>query len=163
MSDTSTPFNCSPREHRVCLAAALKAADRICKNSGVRLTPLRRRVLELVWSNHRPVGAYELLEQLRQEGNAAPPTVYRTLDFLQAQGLVHRLASLNAFIGCSHPDRPHRAQFLICRNCRNLAELADAALTAAVAAAAFKADFLVEQQTVELLGLCDSCRREMQS
>ncbi|PLX82451.1 MAG: Fur family transcriptional regulator [Desulfuromonas sp.] len=156
----SASFACKRDDHEHCIASALATAERLCAERGVRLTRLRRKVLELVWSNHRPVGAYELLEQLKSCGPAAPPTVYRALDFLQTQGLVHRLASLNAFIGCSHPQAEHTAQFLICRRCRNLAELADDGLSNAVAASARTVGFQAEEQMVEIVGLCEPCRRK---
>ena len=91
---------------------------RCARERGVRLTPLRRRVLELVWGSHRAVKAYDLLAALGDAvGAAKPPTVYRALEFLMAQGLVHRIDSLNAFVGCPQPDHRHSAQFLICGGC----------------------------------------------
>ena len=94
------------------------------RQKGVRFTPLRRRVLELVWSSHKPVGAYALLDQLRNEDlGSAPPTVYRALDFLIENGLIHRIERMNAFVGCSHPGEAHRGFFLICGDCGNAEEL----------------------------------------
>jgi zinc transport system ATP-binding protein len=105
--------------------SALAEADALCTRQGLRLTALRRRVLELVWQSHKPLGAYDILAVLsEQDGRrAAPPTVYRALDFLLENGLVHRIASLNAFIGCSHPEHAHQGQFLICRECHVAIEL----------------------------------------
>ena len=100
------------------------AAEKLCAAKGLRFTPLRRRVLELVWSGHKPVGAYALLDQLRDEDlGSAPPTVYRALDFLIEHGLIHRIERMNAFIGCSHPGEAHRGFFLICGECGNAEEL----------------------------------------
>src|SRR5690606_29397539 len=100
-------------DHRRCIADALDAAERVCAGRGARLTELRRRVLELVWQSHRPVGAYPLLAALGRDGHApAPPTVYRALDFLQAQGLVHRIESRNAYVGCPHPETDHTGQLM---------------------------------------------------
>ena len=105
-------------DHRHCLKDALDRAAALCRDRGVRLTPIRRRVLELVWSGHRPLGAYDILDALQAERRgAAPPTVYRALDFLREQGLVHRIESRNSFVGCPDPDTPHGGQFLICRTC----------------------------------------------
>ncbi|MDO6806861.1 transcriptional repressor, partial [Wenyingzhuangia sp. 1_MG-2023] len=76
------------------------------------------RVLELIWQSHKPVGAYELLPALANDGfNSAPPTVYRALDFLLDLGLVHRLHSLNAYVGCNHPGANHPVCFFICEHC----------------------------------------------
>ena len=98
----------------------MAAAERLCSERGLRFTPLRRRVLELVWSSHKPVGAYALLDALRNEAlGSAPPTVYRALDFLIEQGFIHRIERMNAFVGCSHPGEAHRGFFLICGACGN--------------------------------------------
>ncbi len=103
----------------------MSEADALCARQGLRLTALRRRVLELVWQSHKPLGAYDILAVLsEQDGRrAAPPTVYRALDFLLENGLVHRISSLNAFIGCNHPEHAHQGQFLICRECHAAIEL----------------------------------------
>ena len=96
-------------DHDHCIETALGDAESVCIERGVRLTVLRKRVLEIVWQSHRPLGAYAILDVLAADGRrAAPPTVYRALDFLQENGLVHRIASMNAFVGCPMPDRRHR-------------------------------------------------------
>ena len=150
----------TPHDHAHCVSSALAEADTLCERSGVRLTALRKRVLELVWQSHKPLGAYDILAELSaQDGRrAAPPTVYRALDFLLENGLVHRIASLNAFIGCSHPARPHQGQFLICRNCHTAIELQQPSISEASDSAAGQVRFQVEAQTVEVVGLCAPCR-----
>lgn len=149
----------APRhDHGACVAQALETAELLCREQGVRLTALRRRVLELVWSNHEPTKAYQLLDALQQErSQAAPPTVYRALDFLLETGLVHRLESCNAFVGCTAPGRSHVGQFLICARCQRVAELADPAVTEALERSARAAGFGITAQVVELQGLCDDC------
>ncbi|MBA1274792.1 zinc uptake transcriptional repressor Zur [Stutzerimonas azotifigens] len=157
---TSPPLACTPHDHDHCVSHALAEADHLCARQGVRLTALRRRVLELVWQSHKPLGAYDILAVLSEADGrrAAPPTVYRALDFLLENGLVHRIASLNAFVGCSHPQNPHQGQFLICRNCHAAIELEKATVADAINAAAATVDFTVEGQTVEVVGLCAACR-----
>ncbi len=146
-------------DHGHCVDKALEKAVQLCRRQGARLTPLRRRVLELVWSGHRPLGAYELLEALRREKrNAAPPTVYRALDFLLDLGLVHRIEHLNAFIGCSGPDTPHAGQFLVCRSCGLAAEINDSRIDDAILAGARAAGFAVGRPTIEVEGLCPNCK-----
>lgn len=153
------PFKKEKHDHRRCVTTALDRAAKVCAAKGARLTALRRRVLELVWQTHRPVGAYDILAVLgRKRETVAPPTVYRALEFLQAQGLVHRIESLNAFIGCERPNEPHSGQFLICRVCGRAAELADGRIEAAVRRGLAEADFALERPTVEALGLCPDCR-----
>jgi Fur family zinc uptake transcriptional regulator len=152
-------FIATDHDHGRCVRRALRTAERLCRERGRRLTVLRRKVLELVWANHRPVGAYALLETMRDEtGRVAPATVYRALEFLREQGLVHRLASLNAFIGCAFPGIPHTGQFLICAACRELAELDDHKVTAALRESATSSGFAISHSTVEVLGLCPHCR-----
>lgn len=116
-------------------------------------------MLELVWNSHQPVGAYDILNQLGQGGkNAAPPTVYRALDFLLEAGLVHRLDSLSAFVGCPDPTHPHSGQFLICRECRSVAEFDDQDIQQLVTNRAKALGFVSEQLMLEIEGLCRSCR-----
>ncbi|EWC42372.1 transcriptional repressor [Pseudomonas stutzeri] len=157
---SKTPLACTPHDHDHCVSHALAEADSLCTRQGVRLTALRKRVLELVWQSHKPLGAYDILAVLsEQDGRrAAPPTVYRALDFLLENGLVHRIASLNAFIGCNHPEHPHQGQFLICRHCHTAIELEQPAIAEAIVAAAGSVGFTVEGQTVEVVGLCATCR-----
>ncbi len=135
-------------------------AETLCAAHSARLTDLRRAVLELVWRGHEPVGAYALLDALKQSHpNAAPPTIYRALEFLAGHGLIHRIESRNAYIGCDHPERPHAGQFLICAKCSNAAEIDDPSVTRALSKSASGFGFAVTRQTVELSGLCPSCRR----
>lgn len=146
-------------DHAHCIAAALDQAEHQCRAQGARLTSQRRRVLEIVWTSHAPIGAYAILEQLAGEGSKpAPMTVYRALDFLQAQGLVHKVAGLNAFVGCSQPGATHDGQFLICRECGAVAEIHDATLDRAVAACAVAAGFKLTQGRIELEGVCTHCQ-----
>ncbi|MFC6476279.1 zinc uptake transcriptional repressor Zur [Pseudomonas asuensis] len=157
---TSIPLASRPHDHSHCVAQALGEAESLCTQSGVRLTDLRRRVLELVWQSHKPLGAYDILAVLsEQDGRrAAPPTVYRALDFLLENGLVHRIASLNAFVGCNHPGHAHQGQFLICRGCHVAIELEQASIQDAIQAGAGSVGFQVEGQTVEVVGLCSACQ-----
>ncbi|MNF39391.1 Zinc uptake regulation protein [compost metagenome] len=157
---TQPPLASRPHDHSRCVSHALAEAESICTRQGLRLTALRKRVLELVWQSHKPLGAYDILAVLsEQDGRrAAPPTVYRALDFLLENGLVHRIASLNAFVGCSHPTHIHQGQFLICRNCHAAIELEHAEISAAIVSGAQSVGFVVEGQTVEVLGLCAGCQ-----
>ena len=146
-------------DHAACVADALVQAEALCQSRGLKLTVLRRAVLELVWGSHRPVGAYDILEELsKQRGRVAPPTVYRTLDFLLANGLVHRIESLNAFVGCSAgPDQPHNSSFLICTDCGRAAELDDGRIEAALDAAFQESGFRPTRHTIEVAGCCADC------
>lgn len=138
---------------------ALETAAKLCAARGVRFTPQRRRVLELVCRARRPIGAYELLEQLRGEAPAAPPTVYRALDFLLEQGLVHKLETMHAFIGCTHPEHPHASQFLICTDCGQVDELESETLLGDLQSVARTSGFLPTRPVVEVMGTCADCTR----
>jgi Fur family zinc uptake transcriptional regulator len=155
-----TPLASRPHDHSHCVHTALSEADALCTQKGLRLTALRRRVLELVWQSHKPLGAYDILAVLSEEDGrrAAPPTVYRALDFLLENGLVHRIASLNSFTGCNHPTHVHQGQFLICRECHAAIELQSPAISDAVTTAAAEVGFAVEGQTVEIIGVCSGCK-----
>lgn len=153
------PAGASRHDHAACISTALSSAEALCAERGVQLTALRRRVLELVWASHTPIGAYEILAKLAGEtGRVQPPTVYRALDFLKSQGLIHRIESKNAFIGCTQPEARHSGQFLLCRACGETAELADDKALSALQREAAALGFTVERQTIELEGLCPRCR-----
>ena len=153
------PFAGGSHDHRHCVVTALDAAAGLCERQGVRLTALRRRVLELVWRGHQPRGAYDILEELHREGrHAAPPTVYRALEFLRLHGLIHRIESLNAFIGCIAPNEPHSGHFMICNDCGGAAEVNDEAIGDALRRSASRSGFVIERQIIELRGLCPSCQ-----
>lgn len=156
-----TPLAYSTHNHGHCITGALTAAKALCESRGVRLTELRAQVLELIWQNHRPLGAYTLMDMLAVASTrrVAPPTVYRALDFLLEQGLIHRINGLNAFLGCPSPERKHQSHFLICRLCNTAIELDNPALMEDIQASATKAGFTVESHSLEVMGTCPSCAK----
>lgn len=144
--------------HRACIDDALATARTLCDERGAQLTPIREKVLQIVWKSHKPVGAYDVLDELARSHKAArPPTVYRALDFLMAEGLIHKIESLNAYLGCIEAGAPHTGQFLICRNCGATEEIVDPKLDTALEAAAARAHFKAERKIVEISGLCARC------
>lgn len=146
--------------HSACINRAMKTADDLCRQKGLRFTPIRQRVLELVWSSHAPIAAYDLLRILKQEKeNAEAPTVYRALDFLLQHGLVHKIESLNAYIGCNHPGDTHTSQFLICSVCKQVVEKDNAEIDAAIFAQAIRLGFTISDQTIEINGTCSNCKQ----
>lgn len=151
----------SPRsvhDHAACIEQALETAAEVCARRGLNLTPVRRRVLEIVWRAHEPIGAYDILAELAKERDkAAPPTVYRALEFLMAAGLVHRIDSLNAFMGCHEPQQTHIAQFLVCRRCQRVAEIDDPAIQQVLVEHSHAVGFQIEPTSLEIKGLCSDC------
>jgi Fur family zinc uptake transcriptional regulator len=153
------PFKPAKHKHQDCLQAAIKAAKQHCDVLGLRLTPLRQRVLELVWQSHEPMKAYGILDELKQgHSSSAPPTVYRALDFLQEQGLVHKIESLNAYVGCGDPKEHHSSQFFICHDCGSVAELDDADISGLIQKKASHFGFKIDNEMVEIKGHCQECR-----
>jgi Fur family zinc uptake transcriptional regulator len=144
---------------RVEASEAVAEAERRCAANGAQLTPLRRSVLALILAAPGPVTAYQLLDQLKQtRKSAVPPTVYRALEFLIENRLVHRIERLNAFVPCSDAEHDHHdVQFLICERCGTVAEIEDQAVARALAVAAEREGFLPSNAVVELDGTCGAC------
>jgi Fur family transcriptional regulator, zinc uptake regulator len=149
----------APHDHGDCQTNVLTRADALARSSSVRMTPVRRRVLEILLSQHRALGAYEVLEQLAQGGfGNQPPVAYRALEFLVEQGFAHRIDRLNAFVACMHPGEAHAPAFLICRNCRAVAEAPAKPVRTALNKAAGSLGFQVEGSSIEAVGLCPQCQ-----
>jgi Fur family zinc uptake transcriptional regulator len=158
---TSHPiFHAPGHDHTRCEADVLADAEVACAARGARLTPLRRRTLSALVSEHRPLGAYEIMERMASDGpRPAPITVYRALDFLLEHGLVHRIASRNAFIACAHKHTSSdSAVFLICERCGTVGESSSAAVTQALQDAATAAGFVSHRPVIEVVGICVHCR-----
>ena len=150
-----------PKHHVHDARAFVRAVEKACSERGLRLTPIRARVLGLVAEAGRPVKAYDLLDMERSgqgAGADAPPTVYRALDFLLANGFIHKLQSVNAFVACHHPDSDqHSVPFLICDRCHNAVELEDEQVVASLDERARALGFVPQAQTLEVHGLCAEC------
>lgn len=142
------------------IEARIIEAEQICVQEGARLTPLRKEVLGLILAANAPIGAYDLLAKLkgRSDRPAAPPTVYRTLDFLLEQGLVHRLTSINAFIPCCHPREGHQAAFLICQHCSSVRETSANNLFDELQSIAQQGGFKAKHSIIEISGICNQCQ-----
>ena len=147
------------QDHEVCIERAMREAESICQEKGLRFTDLRREVLRLIWSSHVPAKAYDILENLKgKEWSAKPPTVYRALDFLLETGLVHKLDSINAYIGRSHPRDHNGCYFLICTDCNEAKECCSSELSDAIESAWHNNTFRPKKITLEVLGQCNACR-----
>lgn len=141
------------------IECALTRAQRICTLRGARLTPVRRRVLDLILRADQPTGAYALLAQLqRGRGKLGPPTVYRALDFLLAHKLIHKIETSSAFIACGDVEHPHESQFMICDDCGATEEVQDEGIMRSLRQLSEGRGFAVERQVIEVRGLCPACR-----
>lgn len=145
-------------DHGHCSADALARAEALAAERGVRLTPVRRRVLEILLEAHKAMGAYDVLTRLSAEGfGNQPPVAYRALEFLEDQGFAHRIRRLNAYTACMHPGEDHAPAFLICRTCNMVAEAPAAPVMTALTKAARQSGFVIERANVEAMGLCPAC------
>ena len=143
-------------DHDVCIQTALSAAEAACAAQSLRLTPVRRRVLEILLEAHEAMGAYDVLARLDAENlGSKPPVAYRALSFLVDAGLAHRIERLNAFVACTHPGADHDPAFLICNSCGTVAE-GEAQDTLAPSAEAV--GFAIERTVVEATGICPACQ-----
>ena len=143
------------------LKLAIQRAKDVCSANGVRFTQQRQLVYRLILSAEKPIGAYELLDAMKNEvSGVAPPTVYRALDFLLEQGLIHKLESLHAYIGCSDPDHAHNGQFLICNRCGHAEEIDDRNVAGSLEGAMQSHGFVGNHQVVEVMGRCADCRSD---
>lgn len=157
MASVSTAFQ--THDHSSCSGEVLARAEALAAEKGLRLTPVRRRTLEILLETHQALGAYVVLNRLAAEGfGNQPPVAYRALEFLVEQGLAHRIRRLNAFTACMQPGTDHAPAFLICRACDTVAEAPAAPVRAALAAAAATLGFAIERSNVEAIGLCPACR-----
>ncbi|MEZ5715249.1 MAG: transcriptional repressor [Paracoccaceae bacterium] len=155
------PIGFEHHDHAACIHDGAAAAAAYCDANGLQFTPQRRRVLEILLEGHRAMGAYEILDRLREEGlGAQPPVAYRALDFLTGHGFAHRIERLNAFIACSHMGEIHAPAFLICRRCSVVAEASVDPRHGELGAALREADFTLERAVIEVEGLCPACRTD---
>jgi Fur family transcriptional regulator, zinc uptake regulator len=154
-------FHDPSHDHSACMDGAISRAEHLCARSGARLTPQRREVLELLLAAHQALGAYEIMEGIDWQGRKpAPIVVYRALDFLLELGLVHRLASLNAYVACGHAGEAHGARFLICTDCRTVAEVTAPGVVDDLVGEAEQTGFSVRQLMIEVSGVCPHCQAD---
>lgn len=145
-------------DHKACIHTALRKAEQLCMERGAQLTPIRHKVLELIWESHEAVKAYDLLERIKPFNDSAKPaTVYRALDFLIEQKLIHRVESMNAFIGCNHVEGKHDLLLLICERCRQIEERPAMQVMESLSHELKLAGFLAQRKTIEIHGVCKHC------
>lgn len=148
----------SAHDHKKCVNKALSTAEQLCVKRGVQLTSIRHQVLELIWESHKAVKAYELLDRIKpQQSSAKPATIYRALDFLIEQGLIHRVESLNAFIGCRCSADQHEQLLLICKQCQEVEERTATKVMQALSQEFAQANFVAHSKAIEIHGICAKC------
>jgi Fur family zinc uptake transcriptional regulator len=146
-------------DHDACISGGIEQVAAQCAEQGLQLTPVRKRVMEILLSKHKAMGAYEVLDHLREEGlGSQPPVAYRALDFLVSNGFAHRIERLNAFIACANPGERHSPSFLICTGCSSVVEAPVFRAARALRNAASEIGFDVENITIEAEGTCPNCK-----
>lgn len=148
-------------DHSACRTGGLETVMAHCARQGLNLTPVRRRVLEILLEDHRALGAYDILDRLRQEGlGSQPPVAYRALDFLTEHGFAHKIERFNAFTACTHPGENHAPVFLICRICNSVAEGKAEPSRGILARVAAETGFTIERTVTEAEGVCPNCQKD---
>ncbi len=157
---TATAFPSPGHNHSSCVALALARAERAFEDKGLRLTDLRRRVLEEIAGSHHAIGAYDVLERLSRKGTRlAPISVYRAIDALLSAGIIHRLESRNAFFACHATHTTDRDQIVLaCERCGRVAEVPGKPVFDAIASVARNAAFQPGHTVAEVSGVCADCR-----
>jgi len=153
-------FPAPDHDHDRCMNKAMAVAEAQPFERGRRLTSFRRHVLATLLGSHQPLGAYEIMNRVSPEGSRlAPTTVYRALDFLRENGLVHRIESRNAFVACMHTHSGEElVVFLICERCGAVGEASAPEVAATLKAAARTAGFTPKSQVIEISGACGHCQ-----
>lgn len=145
-------------DHTACIDKAIRQAERLCTERGAQLTPIRHKILELIWESHQAVKAYDLLERIKPFNvSAKPATVYRALDFLIEQKLIHRVESMNAFIGCNRLESKHDLLLLICESCHEIEERPAIKVMDSLTHELSSAGFTPHRQSIEIHGVCRRC------
>jgi Fur family zinc uptake transcriptional regulator len=152
-------FPAPDHDHDRCASSAIAHAEAQCTARAQRLTPIRRQVLEALLASHKPLGAYEIIDHLAGDTRPAPITVYRALDFLRDNGLVHRIESRNAFVACVHNHAgDDLVVFLICERCGAVGEAPGGTVAEALKASSRAAGFSPKSPLIEIAGVCSHCR-----
>lgn len=161
MTPLKPAFPAPDHDHNRCTADGLSHAEQVLKARAQKFTPIRRQVLQALLSSHRSLGAYEVIDELAKSmPRPAPITVYRALDFLMANGLVHRIESRNAYLACAHDhDATAMVAFLICERCGSVGEIPALPMAQSLNSAARATGFAPKLSVVEITGTCAHCQK----
>ena len=147
--------NC--KDHKKCKRTALELAKEFCDSNNLRLTEIRQTVLGLVWKSHKPIKAYDILKDIKGVGSEKPPTVYRAINFLLENGLIHKINSQQSYIGCEHPNLHKQCYFLSCNKCGETSECCSVEMDKMFKKALKKEKFNQSDIVCEISGVCSSC------
>jgi len=144
------------------LNATISRVDEICRSNNLGFTDIRKQVFEIIIKNNEPIKAYQILDEIRNITNkpSHPPTVYRAIDFLIENGFVHKLNSINSFVGCFHPKTHEECYFLICKKCNLYQECCDDSLKDRISKTAVHNNFIISNTTLEIEGHCLDCSKK---
>ena len=143
---------------RSLFAKNMKNIEEYCKEHSLKLTPVRRKVFELLLEEKRGLGAYRILDLLREAGfKSQPPVAYRALEFLVENGFAHKIGSQNSFVACTMPGEHHAPVFMICKKCDSVSEAPSSPSVSDLSHSLMEVGFEVEQTRIEAEGICSSC------
>lgn len=148
------------KEHNLCITSAIAKAEEICFAKGLNFTRLRKNILKMIWESHVPLKAYDILDKLKKEDkdvDAKPITVYRALDFLLENKIIHKIESNNTYLGCSHPASGHNCYFTICKICNEVEELCETRELKEIYSNLNSKNFISSHITLEIVGICKNC------
>ena len=153
------------KNHDKCIEQVIKNVNQFCDSNNLKLTKLREQILRIICQNHKSIKAYEILDQLQKQQikdtPPKPPIVYRILDFFIENKIVHKINSNNSYIICSHLDKHQNCYFLICNECGLVEECCNEELKKAILHTTSKNDFLEQNISLEIMGLCKNCQNKL--
>lgn len=149
-------------DHNNCINKAIKNANDVCKKNFNNLTDLRKRVLEIILSSkHKAIKAYDILEKLKNDDfSNAPPTVYRALDFLIENKIIHKINSINAYFACYEKNKTNQCYFIICKKCSAINEYKSDVINLDIEKIAKKSKAKINSVNLEIEVECSDCLKK---
>ena len=144
--------------HKNCISNSISEFEKYCQESNQKISKVSKKVFEILLESHKALGAYDILDKLKNYGySSQPPVAYRALSLLLDIGFVHKIEKLNAYIACSDPGKSHEPAFLICRKCKLVNETSQFETNKKIKSEAKNSKFSIENSIVEIIGVCPNC------
>lgn len=152
--------SCDSHSHQKCVDKLIKQAREICIKNNLRLTPLREKILEIIFQNHKAIKAYDVLKELEKHNiSDKPPTIYRALDFFITNKIIHKIHCINSYLVCSHPGMHNDCSLFICEKCNSVEENCDNNISKLIVEDAKNNNFTIKNKNIEILGICQNCQK----
>ena len=141
--------------------AKVSVLEQLSLNSELKMTPLRKDVLEIFLASTLPLSAYEVLALLKKRRpTAEPPTVYRVIEYFVEKKLIHRIETSNKFVCCSHLDNfesSYHGVLFLCHECQRSYEIRDDEMLKVLSKFSKKHHLVIDESLIEIKGTCESC------